>query len=354
MELKPAIAPSHLKGGFFGDTGSGKTHTVAKFLSQFQKQYCPESQIAMYDSEPSAGYVAPMVKQITGKDLLAFSSRSFADLLEFTNECVKKKHIAIIDSITHPWRDLCQDYLEAKKSRVAGAGGNVNTVRLSMKDWGPIKDMWNKFSELFVYSPLHIVIIGREGDVWDTVIDEEGKEEIKKTGVKMKTEKELGYEPSLLVQMQLSGTKHLAFVTKERFNIMTGLTSSNNPDIEFFRPHLDMLNLNGQGPQKHEGKQIFEKGEGANWETLKARREAIIESVKDELLLAYPGRSDDDKVQKVKLIRQVFGEQVSWTALESDTKTFTTEVLEKGRETLKKIVSETKKQDKPVTEGKKK
>jgi len=209
------------------------------------------------------------------------------------------------------------------------------------------------FYWLFVFLPLHIAIVGREGDVWETVVDEEGKEEMKKTGVKMKTETELGYEPSLLVNMQLNGTDHLAFVAKDRFGVLTGLTSENNPDVEFFRPHIDLLDLKGNAPKKNIGKPVFEKGEGANWETLKAQREAMLESIKDELLLAYPGRSDEDKVQKVKLIRKVFGEQSSWTALESDTKTFTAEVLVKGRETLKVIIAESKKQDKPEQRGRK-
>jgi len=341
MKLEPATRPAYLKAGFFGGTGTGKTYTVAKMLSQFQKEYCPESQIAMFDTEPSAGYIATMVKEITGKELLVFSSRSFADLIDFTQECIKQKHVVIVDSITHPWRQLCQDYLEAKKSRVSGAGGNVNTVKLSLKDWGPLKEMWQKFSELFVYSPLHIVIIGREGDVWETVMDEEGKEEMKKTGVKMKTETELGYEPSLLVQMQLSGTDHLAFVAKDRFNAMTGLTSKNNPDIEFFRPHIALLDLKGKGPEKHEGKPVFEGGVGANWETLKARRVAILESIKDDLLLAYPGRSDEEKKEKVLLLRKAFGTS-AWTALESEEKKYSIESLEAGRSKLATLISERK------------
>ena len=76
MNLKPAIAPAFLKIGFFGDTGTGKTFTAAKVLSQFIAQYAKDSQLAMFDTEPSAGYIGPMVKKITGKELLAFNSRS--------------------------------------------------------------------------------------------------------------------------------------------------------------------------------------------------------------------------------------------------------------------------------------
>jgi hypothetical protein len=339
IELKPAIAPAYLKAGFFGGTGTGKTFTTAKLLAQFIRQYTPESQLAMFDTEPSAGYIAGMVKEVSGKELLAFSSRSFSDLIDFTNECIAKKHVVLIDSITHPWRSLCNDYLEAKRSRVESAGGNIQTVKLSLKDWGPIKDMWNKFSELFVYSPLHIVILGREGDVWESVTDEEGKEEMKKTGVKMKTESELGYEPSLLVQMRLEDTRHIAFVAKDRFNILTGITSKNNPDIEFFKPHIEMLNLGGKGQQKNAGKPIFEKGQGANWETIKAQREAILESIKDDLVLAFPGRSDEMQKAKILMIRKVFGKDASWSALEGDDKKYPIDALKDGREKMQKEFS---------------
>jgi len=212
---------------------------------------------------------------------------------------------------------------------------------LSMKDWGPLKDMWGKFSELFAYSDLHIVIVGREGDVWETLLDEEGKEEIKKTGVKMKTETELGHEPSLLVQMRLDDTKHLAFVVKDRFDIMTGTLSKNNPDLDFFKPYIDSLDLKGRGVVKHEGKPSFEKGVGPNWETIKARRAAVLENVKDDLLLTCPGRGDADKAEKVKLLREVFGTS-AWTALESDEKKYPLETLEVGRKKLSEIISKKK------------
>jgi hypothetical protein len=182
IELKAPPVPAYLKAGFFGATKSGKTHTVAKMLSQFVKQYVPDSQVAMFDTEPSAGYVASIVKQITGKDLLAFTSRSFSDLMDFTNLCIDKKYVALIDSMTHPWKNLMADYLTAKKSRVKSAGGNPDTTILTVKDYGPLKDIWGQFTELFAYAPLHIAIIGREGDVWENVTDEEGKQQLTKTG----------------------------------------------------------------------------------------------------------------------------------------------------------------------------
>ena len=78
IKLEEPNTPAFLKMGFFGNTGTGKTFTAAKVLSQFIRDYCPDKQLAFYDTEPSAGYVKDMVKQITGKPLLAIHSRSFS------------------------------------------------------------------------------------------------------------------------------------------------------------------------------------------------------------------------------------------------------------------------------------
>lgn len=341
MNLLPAIVQPFLKIGFFGNTGSGKTYTAAKVLSQFIAQYAKDSQLAMFDTEPSAGYVAPMVKKITGKELLAISSRSFSDLMDFTDLCIEKKYVALVDSITHPWRTLCTDYLIAKKSRVKSANGNTETVKLSLKDWGPLKEIWNQFSEKYVMSPIHFCICGREGDVWDTVTDEEGNEEVKKTGVKMKTENEFGYEPSLLVNMKYEFNKHVAFVPKDRFDVLTGETSDDKPDIEFFKPHINLLNIGGKPIEKSEGKKIFNTGTGPNWETIKQRRAAELENIKDDITLIYPGRTNEEQKAKIELLRKVFNTS-SWTDLENDDKKFPIEVLKAGREKIQQFSKDKK------------
>lgn len=335
MILKPATVSPWFKVGFFGNTGSGKTYTAAKLLSQFIVKYSPNSQLAMFDTEPSAGFIAGMVKSITGKELLAIPSRSFSDMIEFTDECIKCGYIGLIDSITHPWRTLCADYLEAKKSRVRSASGNTETVKLSLKDWGPLKEIWGHFSEKFTFSPAHLCICGREGDVWETVTDEEGKEEMQKTGVKMKTESEFGFEPSLLIQMKFEFNKHRAYVVKDRFDFLTGKTSDDNPDINFFLPHISALNIGGITVEKSEGKKIFNQGSGPNWETIQKRREAILENIKDTITLQFPGRTDAAQQAKIKLLREVFGNDSSWSEIENNSNKFTVEKLEEARDTIK-------------------
>jgi hypothetical protein len=344
INLTSVQAPAFLKIGFFGDTGTGKTFTAAKVLSQFIATYAKGSQLAMFDTEPSAGYIKDMVKSITGKDLLAIHSRSFSDLLEFARLVKDRKYVALLDSATHPWRSLMKDYLDAKKSRVKAAHGNPDTARLSLKDWGPIKDVWAAFSEAYCYDPVHWCMNGREGDRWETVTDDEGNDEMKKTGVKMKTETETGYEPSLLVQMRLVNNEHRAFVVKDRFDVLTGQESKNNPDIEFFMPHIKLLNLGGVGMVGSVAKPVFTQGSGPSYETLKARREGLLENIKDDIVLIVPGMAAADKAAKIKLLRDAFGTS-SWTELEADDRKFPAEVLKAGRETLATLLATMKSQE---------
>lgn len=339
MKLTTATTPAFLKMGLFGNTGTGKTYTAAKVLSQFIKEFEPKAQLAMFDTEPSAGYIAPMVKAITGKDLLVVQSRAFGDLLEFANLCREKGYVALCDSVTHPWRSLCENYLDAKRERVKGVGGRVETVRLSLKDWGPLKDTWAKFSERLSHDPVHWCICGREGDVWEDVQDGEGDTELKKTGVKMKTERETGYEPSLLVNMRLIGTEHTAHVVKDRFDVLTGLVSGDKPDIEFFRPHIAMLSIGGKAPQAPAKDKVFKNTEGPNYETIQAQRAGILENIKDDLVLVWPSTSAAEKKAKTKALRAVFGTS-SWTQLEKDDKQFDLKRLHEGRKQLAVVIDD--------------
>lgn len=337
IELKEPEIPAYLKIGFFGNTGTGKTFTAAKVLSQFIRDFCPDRQLAFYDTEPSAGYVKDMVYEITGKKLLAIHSRSFSDLVQFMDLCKDRGYVALIDSITHPWRSLVEDYLTAKRSRVAGVGGNAANTKLSLKDWGPLKEMWGVFSSKFAWEPVHACIVGREGDVWESEDDEEGHSEMKKTGVKMKTETETGFEPSLLVNMKLLNGQHLAYVVKDRFNKLTGQISGNNPDIEFFMPHIQMLNIGGKGYSENNPGPVFKNTTGLSLETIKVQRAAILETVKDDMMLIHPGMTADEKTGRIKLLRKAFGTS-SWTSLEEDFKQFPKEKLEAGSAIIKALL----------------
>lgn len=62
--------------------------------------------------------------------------------------------------------------------------------------------MWAQFTETFLNSKAHIILCGRAGNTSEYQEKEDGgKKELISTGTKMKAESEMGYEPSLLVEM---------------------------------------------------------------------------------------------------------------------------------------------------------
>jgi hypothetical protein len=66
------------------------------------------------------------------------------------------------------------------------------------------------------------------------------------------------------------------------------------------------------------GTKVFSTGSGKSFETIQRERDAILEKIKDDLLLKYPGRGDDDKKSKVEAMRKAFGDDVAWIELEKD------------------------------------
>jgi len=353
IELVEAKAPAFLKGAVYGDAGSGKTYTAALVLSQFIKEYVPDSRLVMLDTEGGAGFVAPMVKKITGKELLVLTATSFPELRDFLKLCAEEQHVGLIDSATHPWRTLCEDFLDAKRERVKGAGGNPQTTRMSLNDWAPVKEVWNKgFSDPFKFLPAHLFYCGRCGDTWEMVKDDEGNETLEKTGTKMKIEKESAYEPSLLWEMfrqanpaynprgETTGPQwiHRAIIVKDRAGVIGGY--ADDPDIAFFRPHIEFLVGGTHATPTENPPHVFEQGEGPNWATIKRRRNAVLETIKDELLLAHPSTSAADKKAKVALLRMAFDQDVNWTDLEGDETKYPVHILDGGLKQLRTIIRE--------------
>jgi len=354
LSFVEAEAPTHIKWGFFGKPGSGKTYTAAKVLSQFIAKFLPDSQLAIFDTENGSGHVRTMVKEITGKPLLAPSVEgTIGEAFDFLEECKTKGYVALFDSVTLPWERLQQDRLVWRKSRIEAAHGNPDTARLQIDDWQYIKAVWKPLSYRFVHYPLHIVLLGREGIEWGINLDQEGNAQQGQTGIKMKTEGEMGHEPNLLLQMrgrQLDPTGkqntkmvHEAVVWKDRTATenMTGLIGK-DPDIEFFMPHIKGLALGGTRTQPAAPPPTFDNEGGTTWEAIQAKRDAVLEEIKNDLITAIPGRGDKDQAAKVALLRGAFGGTSSWTALEKDHRKFPLESLTEGRQKLLTLINERK------------
>ncbi len=320
----------YLKAGFLGFNKSGKTYTATLLAIELRKLLGLKKPIAIFDTEATAEYVAKKITQETGLPPIGDKSRSLADLLACGRECeAGAADILIVDSVTHIWREVSAAYLDqVNKARDAQKKPRRN--RLEFQDWATIKEKWGVWTDFYLNSKLHIIICGRAGYEWDFQDTEDAMgnihRELVKTGVIMKTEKEFGFEPSLLVQMErvqvMAEGKlarpfvHRATILGDRFDVMDGATCD-NPTGEFFLPHLRELSPGAHNPVDTALKTdmgVDEAGDAA-FQRERRDREVVLEEIKAMLVQAYPGQSASEKKAKVDVLDQCLGVR-SWAAVE--------------------------------------
>jgi hypothetical protein len=371
-----------LKAGFLGFQKSGKTYTAVLLAILVRRLFGLTGPIGMFDTEGGSEYVAPVVKLATGQDLVGLRSRSFDELVESSREAEKSGvSVWISDSMTHVWRDLCRAYLvEVNESR-----RRLNLVprnKLVMNDWNLLKEKWEEeFTTLYLNSKLHYIVCGRAGYIFDFEDDEEtGGKDLIKTGIKMKTEGEFGYEPSLVVlmeqiqnlrpQMEVGQAEQSkrkkkfrrsragvaisrqATVIGDRFSVIDGaqtifrtLDGKSKDKLQkelaaveaFFRPHLDLLKPGTHAPINTALTTTFgfdQSGDGT-FRREQVQREIYCEEIQGELVAAYPGQTAADKKAKADLIFQVFDTR-SWKKVE----TLNVTDLKEGLKAIRKQISE--------------
>lgn len=317
--LRPATnQTAYLKGGLLGFAGSGKTHTAALIALGLIQQTGDKRPVAFFDTETGSDYLIPRFKE-AGVELLVAKTRSFADLKEFMREAEGKCAVGIIDSISHVWAEL----LEAYTKRLNRRNG------LLFQDWGPIKQEWRGFTDLYLNTKMHVLLCGRAGYEYDFEVGEGGKKELVKTGTKMKAETEMGYEPSLLLEMERvsqddtgrlvegkrSGWVHRCYVLKDRSDRMNGAVLD-NPTYASFAPAISFLNLGGE----HVGIDTARNSESLfdSPESLSARKkklDVVLELIPDAFVeRGLGGTSAKAKELQVKAFKACFGTS-SWTAI---------------------------------------
>lgn len=297
-----------LKMGLYGSNGSGKTYTAALVAIGLHRHIKAKKPVYFFDSETGSDYVLPLFKEAK-VEILVTKRRSFADLLTATREAAEGASILIADSVTHVWDELIESYKKRKK-----------LDRLYVQHWGDIKPVWREFSELFVTTSVHIIVCGRSGDVWEEEMDDEGVKELKKTGTRMRTEKELGYEPSLLVEMEIKRPTpkkwtHQAWVAKDRFDTMNFQTIA-DPTFESFLPHVQLLNLGGEHrafDKSDNTKELFNSDKsGMVWAK---EREALLDEIKSEIQYHFPGQDQVSKKARAELLEEIFDTK-GWSRVE--------------------------------------
>jgi hypothetical protein len=198
----------------------------------------------------------------------------------------------------------------------------MSTYRLQFQDWGYLKGEWGKFTDSFINSKLHMIIAGRAGYEYDYFENDDGKKELEKTGIKMKAEGEMGYEPSLLVLMErhqeMDGNSvariwRTATVLKDRSTLLDG-KEFENPSFKSFAPHIAKLNLGGDhlGVDTSRTSEHDISADRKDWSPV--QRKIVIDEIQTLLVLHIPGQAAADKQRKAQLIRKHF--DASWAEIE--------------------------------------
>ena len=229
--------------------------------------------------------------------------------------------ILIVDSVTAFWEDIIRSY---KKKR------GRDFVRFD--DWGKLKEEWRRFTDWFINSPIHCIICGRAGWIYNEYRDEDGKDHLEKTGTKMKAENEFGYEPSFLLEMdrikEVDPTSkighriiHRAHVLKDRNDVLDG-KSFDDPTFETFLPSINLLNLGGEHKAldtETTSEEMFESDGSTEWRKKEEQRQIAFEEFSGLMSENFPGTTGGEKLAKQRLCQILFG-TTSGTAIQKKTK----------------------------------
>lgn len=313
---------AYAKIGLYGTAGSGKTRTATEIAIGLHKAIGSKKPIVAFDTEPAFSFVLPIFKKAGVELLIEDESRALEDLMKFMDEAEKVSDIAIIDSITHIWRDAQESYLN-KLNAGRKRQGRPPIPALEFQHWRPIKAKWAEFTDRFLSSKLHVIVCGRAGNVYEyqDKNDGTGKKELITTGTRMATEKELGYEPSLLVEMlaerENGKLMNIAVIQKDRSDTLNG-KELRMPNYKSFEPHFKALNLGGahfDSMNQRDSQGMFEDAEESGWDAEKRQREIYCEEIQGLLTNKWPGMTAQEKLEKQNALFAVFNTR-SWTKVE--------------------------------------
>lgn len=336
--LKPAVnRMAYGKVGIYGSAGSGKTRTATEIAIGIHKAIGSTKPIAAFDTEPAFGFVLPFYKKAGIELLVADESRALIDLMAFMDEAEKHCDVAIIDSITHVWRDAQDSYLK-RLNESRKRYNKKPLAALEFQHWRPIKAAWAEFTDRFLSSKMHVIVCGRAGTIYEyqDKDDGTGKKELISVGTKMATEKELGYEPSLLIEMVMDRTdgrvSNVAVIQKDRSDTINGREFP-MPTYESFAPHFKALNIGGQHFDSMDAKDsqaMFPDANESGWDMEARRRTILCEEIAELMKKHYPAQTVEDKQKRADLLEMHFDTR-SWTKVEG----MSSEVLKLGLEAMR-------------------
>ncbi len=225
MAFKKARAEqAALKMSMYGPPGSGKTATallIAEGLAEYAKK-----RVAFVDTERGTDFYVQSVQERSWHphafDIDALYSRSLMEVLKEAQALKPDEHgVLVIDSISHLW-DAARASYTGQRTRQGG---------IPMHAWDKIKAPYKALMHWIINSPIHVLILGRQG----TDFEESEDGELKAVGIKMRAEKETAYEPHVCIRMETVFERKAktakkvglgvptAFVEKDRASIIHGM-----------------------------------------------------------------------------------------------------------------------------------
>lgn len=323
--LKPASnKQAFAKVGIYGNAGSGKTYTAALIAIGLHKFAKATKPVGMFDTEPAASYIIPLFQKAGIPFLVYDESRALKDLMAFMDEAEQECSVVIVDSVTHVWRDTQESYLS--KINEGLARKNKKPIhKLEFHHWGPIKAAWAKFTDRYLSSRLHVIVCGRAGSIYEYQTNEEtGKKELITTGTRMATEKEMGYEPSLLIEMvparEDGKTVNRAIVMKDRTATLNG-AEIDFPDFGKLQSHFAFLNIGGEhyaSMESRDSKDMFTEDGQDDWSNEQRQRGIWAEEIAGLMQTHYPSQTAEHKQARLALMQEFFGTK-SWKRIEEAT-----------------------------------
>lgn len=305
---------AHLKVGLLGFEGSGKTFTAVDLAIGMTKLTKGHT-VGFIDTEKGSDFFIDKFKK-EKINLVRVKTRAFVDLIAAIDEAEKAQYsFLIIDSITHFWRELTAAWLKEKKRNF-----------LTMKDWGVLKQEWAQFTTRYVDSKLNIAMLGRAGYEYDIGEDDDGKQEIVKSGTKMKVETETGFEPDLLLEMfkirkseqadakgkrnkKAKGFTNACIILKDRTDTLNARTII-EPKFKDFMPVVNCFNIGGEhvgADTTRTSQGMFKEGSDKSWSEKNKQREIALEDLQNLLIkIGLDGRSAEVQKKRVELLERVF------------------------------------------------
>ena len=227
-----------LKIGLYGPAGSGKTFTallLAEGLAALDKK-----RVAVIDTERGTDFYCQRVPTRTTHqeafDFDALYTRSLTEMLAAARSLKPEEcGVLVLDSITHAW--------EAAIAAYSGRTTSVGTI--PFQAWGKIKKPYKDLMAFLLATPMHVLICGRERNVYQ---EDEETEELKMVGKTMRAEGETPYEPHILIRMESRRPNKtneiaqiIAYAEKDRTGVLAGRSFINPTFDTLCRPLLGLL-----------------------------------------------------------------------------------------------------------------